>query len=110
MRNAADELGPSGVRVNSVLPGIVETELMEFPMADEALVASYLENMPVSHIGQVDEISSVIRFLAGPESGWVTGNALPVDGGHHLRRGPDYGGIARMLYGDAATERGFTGA
>ncbi len=110
VRNAADELGPSGVRVNSVLPGIVETELMEFPMADEALVASYLENMPVSHIGQVDEIASVVRFLAGPESGWVTGNALPVDGGHHLRRGPDYGGIARMLYGDVATEPGFTGA
>ncbi len=110
VRNAADELGPSGVRVNSVQPSLVETELVAIPMGDEALVESYLVNMPVAHIGQPDEIASVIRFLAGPESGWMTGNALPVDGGHHLRRGPDYGGVTRFLYGDASTEPGFTGA
>lgn len=110
VRNAADELGPSGVRVNSVQPGIVETELMEYPMTDDSLVASYLANMPVSRIGQPDDVAAVVRFLAGPESGWVTGNAIPIDGGHHLRRGPDYGGIARLLHGDASTEAGYTGS
>lgn len=109
VRNAADELGPSGVRVNSVQPSLVDTELVAWPMADEALVESYLVNMPVAHIGQPDEVAHVIRFLAGDESGWMTGNCLPVDGGHHLRRGPDYGSIARMLYGDDATAAGFTG-
>lgn len=109
VRNAADELGPSGVRVNSVQPSLVDTELVAWPMADEALVASYLANMPVAHIGQPTEVAQVIRFLVGPESGWVTGNCLPVDGGHHLRRGPDYGSIARLLYGNEATEAGFTG-
>lgn len=109
VRNAADELGPSGVRVNSVQPSLVDTELVAWPMADEALVESYLINMPVAHIGQPDEVAHVIRFLAGEESAWVTGNCLPVDGGHHLRRGPDYGSIARMLYGDDATAAGFTG-
>ena len=110
VRNAADELGPSGVRVNSVQPSLVDTELVAIPMGDPALLESYLTNMPVAHIGQPDEIASVIRFLAGPESGWVTGNAIPIDGGHHLRRGPDYGGISRFLYGDASTEPGYTGA
>jgi NAD(P)-dependent dehydrogenase (short-subunit alcohol dehydrogenase family) len=110
VRNAADELGPSGVRVNSVQPSLVDTELVAIPMGDPALLESYLTNMPVAHIGQPDDIASVIRFLAGPESGWVTGNAIPIDGGHHLRRGPDYGGISRFLYGDASTEPGYTGA
>lgn len=110
VRNAADELGPSGVRVNSVQPSLVDTELVAWPMADEALVESYLLNMPVAHIGQPEEVAQVIRFLAGPESGWMTGNCLPVDGGHHLRRGPDYGSIAAMLYGPEATQPGFTGA
>lgn len=110
VRNAADELGPSGVRVNSVQPSIVETELVAIPMGDPALIDSYLSNMPVARIGQPDDVAAVIRFLAGPESGWVTGNAIPVDGGHHLRRGPDYGGISRFLFGDESTEPGFTGA
>lgn len=109
VRNAADELGPSGVRVNSVQPSLVDTELVAWPMADEPLVASYLANMPVAHIGEPEEVAAVVRFLVGPESGWVTGNCLPVDGGHHLRRGPDYGSIARLLYGEHATAPGFTG-
>lgn len=109
VRNAADELGPSGVRVNSVQPSLVDTELVAWPMADEPLVESYLVNMPVAHIGQPDEVAQVIRFLAGDESGWVTGNCLPVDGGHHLRRGPDYGSIAALLYGDESVLPGYTG-
>lgn len=109
VRNAADELGASGVRVNSVQPSLVDTELVAIPMGDEALLSSYLSNMPVAHVGQPEEVADVIRFLAGPESRWVTGNCLPVDGGHHLRRGPDYGGISRFLYGDASTEPGYAG-
>ncbi len=109
VRNAADELGPSGVRVNSVQPSLVDTELVAYPMADDELVESYLVNMPVAHIGQPDEVAQVIRFLAGDESGWVTGNCLPVDGGHHLRRGPDYGSIASLLYGEEAVLPGYTG-
>lgn len=110
VRNAADELGASGVRVNSVQPSLVETELVAIPMGDPDLLTSYMENMPIARVGQPDDVASVIRFLAGPESGWMTGNNLPVDGGHHLRRGPDYGGITRFLYGDSATEPGYTGA
>lgn len=110
VRNAADELGPSRVRVNSVQPSLVDTELVAWPMADEALVASYMTNMPVARIGEPVDVARAIRFLAGPESDWITGNCVPVDGGHHLRRGPDYGSIATMLYGADATVPGFTGS
>ena len=40
--------------------------------------------------GTVDDIAAAVRFLAGPESSWITGVNLPIDGGHHLRKGADY--------------------
>jgi NAD(P)-dependent dehydrogenase (short-subunit alcohol dehydrogenase family) len=88
---AADELGPHGIRVNAVEPGLVETDLVGFITAGGPLLDDYLEQMPVSRVGTVDDIAAAVRYLAGPESSWVTGEMLAVDGGHHLRRGPNYG-------------------
>lgn len=94
-RSAADELGADGIRVNSVQPGIVDDELMSFITAGGPLLDQYLANMPVSRVGTVEDIAGAVRFLAGPESSWITGVNLPVDGGHHLRTGGDYG----LLFG-----------
>ncbi len=104
VRVAADELGPAGVRVCSVLPSLVDTELVSMIMADEAVVGDYLSQMPVSRVGQAADVAAAVRYLLGPESGWVTGVNLPVDGGHHLRRGPDYEPAVRALFGDAAAD------
>jgi len=46
--------------------------------------------MPLGRVGTVDDVAALVRFLAGPESGWITGACIPVDGGHHLRTGADY--------------------
>jgi len=92
---AAEELGASGVRVNTVQPGIVDDELMSFITAGGPLLDDYLAEMPVSRVGTVEDIAAAVRFLGGPESGWITGEALAVDGGHHLRRGANYG----LLFG-----------
>ena len=92
---AAEELGSTGVRVNSVQPGIVDDELMSFITAGGPLLDDYLAEMPVSRLGTVEDIAAAVRYLAGPESGWVTGVNLPIDGGHHLRRGANYG----LLFG-----------
>lgn len=94
-RNAAEELGSLGIRVNSVQPGIVDDELMAGITAGGALLDDYLANMPLGRVGQVHDIASAVRFLAGPESSWITGACLPIDGGHHLRKGADY----RLLFG-----------
>ena len=94
-RYAAEELGASGVRVNTVQPGIVDDELMAPITAGGPLLEDYLAEMPISRLGTVDDIATAVRFLAGPESGWITGEALAVDGGHHLRRGANYG----LLFG-----------
>jgi NAD(P)-dependent dehydrogenase (short-subunit alcohol dehydrogenase family) len=86
--NAADELGPMNIRVNSVRPGLVPTDLSSGLTASEAIVRDYKAQMPVCRLGTTDDIAAAIRYLAGEESGWVTGVNLSVDGGHHLRRGP----------------------
>ena len=90
VRTAADELGDRGIRVSSVRPGLTETELVGMITADERMRADYLGQMPISKVGTVDEVASLVRFLCGPESGWITGETISVDGGHHLRRGPDF--------------------
>ncbi len=90
-RYAAEELGPTGVRVNSVQPGIIDDELMAPITAGGPLLDDYLAEMPISRLGTVEDIAAAVRFLAGPESAWITGENLGVDGGHHLRRGANYG-------------------
>ncbi|MBA2624758.1 MAG: SDR family oxidoreductase, partial [Acidimicrobiia bacterium] len=104
VRNAADELGVAGIRVNSVRPGLVPTELAAPLEADEHTRTDYLAQMPVSRLGRVEDVADLVRFLAGPESGWVTGQTVSVDGGHHLRRGPDIEPGIRALFGDDAVE------
>jgi NAD(P)-dependent dehydrogenase (short-subunit alcohol dehydrogenase family) len=87
---AADELGERGIRVNAVQPGLVDTELVGFITAGGKLLDDYLEQMPVARVGTVDDIAAVVAFLAGPESTWITGQMIGIDGGHQLRRGPKY--------------------
>ncbi|MEY2464915.1 MAG: hypothetical protein QOH64_3053 [Acidimicrobiaceae bacterium] len=89
-RSAAEELGVDGIRVNSVQPGIVDDELMSFITAGGALLDDYIQGMPLARVGQVADIAEAVRFLAGPESSWITGVNLPIDGGHHLRHGANY--------------------
>ncbi|MGI9325814.1 MAG: SDR family NAD(P)-dependent oxidoreductase [Pseudomonadales bacterium] len=89
VRNAADELGDLGIRVNSVCPGLVETQLSTGLHEHDAMRNDYLDCMPVRRTGQPEDIARAVRFLSGPESSWITGVSLPVDGGHHLRRGPN---------------------
>lgn len=95
-RYAAEELGGSGIRVNTVRPGIVDDELMAPITAGGPLLDDYLSEMPIRRLGTVEDIAAAVRFLAGPESAWISGENLAIDGGHHLRRGANYG----LLFGD----------
>jgi NAD(P)-dependent dehydrogenase (short-subunit alcohol dehydrogenase family) len=104
VRNAADELGRAGVRVNAVRPGLVPTELADPLVADDQVKADYLAQMPLGRLGTVDDIAAGVRYLLGPESSWVTGQVLAIDGGHTLRRGPDIEHWARAVYGDEAVD------
>ena len=103
VKNSADELGNVNIRVNSVCPGLVETELAAGLLGSEEVLNDYLDCMPISRHGVVDDIAGAVRFLCGPESTWITGVVLSVDGGHHLRRGPNVESFSRALYGNDVT-------
>jgi len=90
VRNAADEYGPAGVRFNAVRPGFTATELMEGVPRDSPVYSSYVENTPLGGVGEPADVANLVRFLAGDEARWITGQVIDVDGGHSLRRGPDY--------------------
>ena len=89
-KTAAEELGPLGIRVNAVAPGIIDDELMSFITGGGPLLDDYIDQMPMGRVGTVDDVASAVRYLIGPESSFVTGETLGIDGGHHLRRGADY--------------------
>lgn len=92
VRNAADELGSLGIRVNAIRPGLVPTELASGLSESPPIVADYLEQMPLARLGTTDDVAALVRFLAGPDSSWITGQCIGADGGHTLRRGPDLAG------------------
>ena len=90
MRNAADEYGKDKVRFNAIRPGFVATEMMDGIPRDSEVYRSYIDNTPMNDVGQPEDVAELARFLIGPESRWITGQAINVDGGHSLRRGPDF--------------------
>jgi NAD(P)-dependent dehydrogenase (short-subunit alcohol dehydrogenase family) len=84
----AAELAPKGVRVNSINPGVVVTELHSAAGMDEAAYAAFLERCKTTHplgrVGRPEEIAALVTFLASDEAAWITGGTHSIDGGRHL--------------------------
>jgi len=110
VRVAADELGASRVRVNSIRPGIIDNELMKPITQGSPVLDSYLAEIPLGRVGTVDDVGELARFLIGPESSWITGQCISVDGGQSLRKGADYSAFAEPMYGDQPGWSLITGA
>ncbi|MCQ1850587.1 SDR family oxidoreductase [Neorhizobium galegae] len=77
---ASKELGRRKITVNAVAPGPVETELFMTGKSEE-LVQNIVRTIPLSRLGQPQDIASVVSFLAGPDGGWVNGQVLRANGG-----------------------------
>lgn len=102
VRTAADELASAGVRVNAIRPGMTRTEATAGMFDAPEVMDKFLEQIPLGRGGEPADIAAGVRFLAGPESGWVTGQSFAVDGGHELRRNPDLTPMVGMIYGQEA--------
>jgi 3-oxoacyl-[acyl-carrier protein] reductase len=78
----AKELGPRKIRVNAILPGVVETEGTHTAgVIGSDMEATFVGMTPLGRVGQPDDIARVAVFLASDEAGWVTGEQIAVSGG-----------------------------
>jgi NAD(P)-dependent dehydrogenase (short-subunit alcohol dehydrogenase family) len=99
MQLAADELGASWVRVNSVRPGLIRTELVAPVLDSPKLNADYLAITPLPRPGEVEDIANMAMFLLSDAASYVTGQIINVDGGVLLRRGPDFSAMLEPAFG-----------
>ena len=83
-RTLATELGPQGIRVNAIAPGLVETRFSSVLTANEELVRRYTERAALSRYGEPHEIGGTAVWLASDESSFVTGQTIAVDGGYTI--------------------------
>ena len=81
-RALALELGPVGVRVNAVAPGVVETEMSRPLRNDAARLSNVLARIPLGRTAKPAEIASVVAFLCSDAASYVNGVILPIDGGY----------------------------
>ena len=99
MKLAADELGPSWVRVNSIRPGLIRTDLVAPVTESPELSADYRLCTPLPRVGEVEDIANLAMFLLSDAASYVTGQVINVDGGLILRRGPDYSAMLEPMFG-----------
>lgn len=78
------ELGPQGVRVNAIAPGLVETTLSEYYWKDDQRFQPLMEKQPIKHLGQPSEIAEIALMLAEDSASYLTGQTIVVDGGRLL--------------------------
>jgi NAD(P)-dependent dehydrogenase (short-subunit alcohol dehydrogenase family) len=86
VRYAAIEYGPRGIRVNSILPGLIRTEMAASVFASPGAEAAFTREIPLGRVGEPADFAEVVVWLS--RAGFVTGVNLPVSGGGQLRRLP----------------------
>ncbi|UJH70003.1 SDR family oxidoreductase [Ornithinimicrobium sp. INDO-MA30-4] len=82
---SALELGPHGIRVNSVHPTVVMTEMSAFYWGRPEIAGPFLDQMPLGRWATQEEVSAPVIFLLGAGASMITGAHLPIDGGYTCR-------------------------
>ncbi|HEY1468201.1 MAG TPA: SDR family oxidoreductase [Candidatus Acidoferrum sp.] len=83
VKNWAAILGPRGIRVNAVAPGVIETDMSNFTKTEAGREVA-LEMQALKRIGKPEDVADVVAFLASNAARWITGASIPVDGGSKL--------------------------
>jgi glucose 1-dehydrogenase len=80
-RDLAVELGPLGITINNVAPGAVETPINKALMANQTELSALIKKIPLGRMGTVDDVASLVSFLASDEAAYITGSTYVIDGG-----------------------------
>jgi NAD(P)-dependent dehydrogenase (short-subunit alcohol dehydrogenase family) len=96
---SALEVAKAKIRINAVRPGFTRGEGTQFMFSDAALLKTFVDFIPLGRAGESDDLARAIRFLAGPEAGWVTGQVFAADGGQELLGFPDPNYSLDQIYG-----------
>ncbi|MHA7650339.1 SDR family oxidoreductase [Mycobacterium sp. ML4] len=100
MQLAADELGASWVRANSIRPGLIRTDLVDASVIQSPEISGdYALCTPLPRVGEVEDVANLAMFLLSDAASFITGQCINVDGGHMLRRGPDYSSMMEQMFG-----------
>jgi 3-oxoacyl-[acyl-carrier protein] reductase len=83
VKNWAATLGPSGIRVNAVAPGAIDTDMSNFLKTDAGREA-VLGMQALKRLGKPEDVADVVAFVASDAARWITGASIPVDGGSKL--------------------------
>jgi 3-oxoacyl-[acyl-carrier protein] reductase len=83
VRNWAAILGPQGIRVNAVAPGVIDTDMSNFAKTEAGREVT-LGMQALKRIGKPEDVADVVAFLASDKARWITGASIPVDGGSKL--------------------------
>jgi NAD(P)-dependent dehydrogenase (short-subunit alcohol dehydrogenase family) len=83
VKNWAAILGPRGIRVNAVAPGVIDTDMSNFTKTEAGREVA-LGMQALKRIGKPEDVADVVAFLASDAARWITGASIPVDGGSKL--------------------------
>jgi len=81
LKTLARELGPDGITVNTIAPGLIDTERLRSLYGSDGPPAAALERVPAGRVGSPAEIAATVCFLASEQAAFVSGAVVPVDGG-----------------------------
>jgi NAD(P)-dependent dehydrogenase (short-subunit alcohol dehydrogenase family) len=84
VRAAALDLARHGIRINAVAPGVVNTRIARWVIEDPVLGPEYLKKIPLSRFAEPVDVARLVGFLAGPDSAYITGQTIVLDGGQTL--------------------------
>lgn len=84
VKSASAELGVHRIRVNAVLPGVVETAMTQGMLKQPGVMDGLLAKTPIGRLGSVDDIASLLLYLASVQSQWITGASILADGGQSI--------------------------
>jgi NAD(P)-dependent dehydrogenase (short-subunit alcohol dehydrogenase family) len=83
VKNWAAILGPNGIRVNAVAPGVIDTDMSNFTKTEAGREVA-LGMQALKRIGKPEDVADVVAFMASDGARWITGTSIPVDGGSRL--------------------------